>query len=211
MKSLGGVKVLCEDKDGNRCQIRLQELINYILANQYTMAKTVSSKRWMCKPELYFDYQVVADASPIAFQKLTSHPAIVTYIRYKDGDKIRGRIIFISDNRNGVVFTDLNDEIYSSDIRMTDYKGEVWYYQLTPDCKLMPCQEVSMASNLVYNNLDNAIRDIFSFASIKDATLWTGVPDSEDYVFVVGALDKDRPETGLVTIDIYGNIETREV
>ncbi len=210
MKSLGGVKVLCEDKDGNRCQIRLQELINYILANQYTMAKTHTTKRWVCRDGLYYDYPVIIDASPVAFEKHTSDPAIVTYIRYRDEGKVRGRIIFISKEPEGAHFTDLNDRLYI-ETHETTWDDETWYYSLSPDCKITPSQEVYTISNFVYNNLDNAIHDIFSIASIKDATLWTGVPDSEDYVFVVGALNKDRPETGLVTIDIYGNIETREV
>lgn len=210
MKSLNGVKVLCEDKDGNKCQIRLQELINYILANQYTMAKTRTGKRWMCREGLYYDYPVVIDASPVAYEKYTSDPAIVTYIRYRDEGEVRGRIIFISKEPKGVHFTDLNDRLFIETYETT-WDDETWYYSLSPDCKIAPSQEVYMISNFVYNNLDNAIRDIFSIASIKEATLWTGVPDSEDYVFVVGALNKDKPETGLVTIDIYGNIETREV
>lgn len=210
MKSLNGVKVLCVDKDGNKCQIRLQELINYILANQYTMAKTCTPNRWVCRDGLYYDYPVVIDASPEAYEKHTSDPAIVTYIRYRDEGKVRGRIIFISKESKGVYFTDLDSRLYL-DVHETTWEDETWYYSLSPDCKITPGQEVYMVSNFIYNNLDNAIRDIFSIASIKDATLWTGVPDSDEYAFVVGALDKDKPETGLVTIDIYGNIETREV
>lgn len=210
MKSLNGVKVLCEDKDGNRCQIRLQELVNYILANQYSMFSNTTSKRWVCKTRLYYDYQVVIETNNAAYQKYNNEPAIITYIRYNDEDtgKIAGRIIFLSKDRSGTLFTDLDDHLYEH-VHETEHDGETWYYSLSPDCRLNVRNDVTMASNFVYNSLRTAINDIFSIANIKDAELWTGVPDSEDYAFVIGALDRKKPETALWAVDVNGNIETR--
>ena len=206
---LNGVKVLCEDKDGNRCQIRLQELINYILGNQYQMFANTTSKRWVAKDGLYYDYPVVIETGNKPYQKQTDEPAIVTYIRYKDGDEVRGQIIFLSKLPSGVFFTDLDGKVYNEHHKFV-YKDEVWFYSLTPDCKITSRNEVYMASNTTYKSLDSAIRDIFSIASIKEATLWSGVPDSEEYAFVVGAIDKDKPETALWAVDVEGHIITKE-
>ena len=209
MKSLNGVKVLCEDKDGNRCQIRLQELINYILANQYKMFTSTTSNRWVAKDRLYYDYPVVIETNTMPYQKFNSEPAIVTYIRYREKEKIRGRIIFLSKVYNGTLYMDLNEKLYE-DVYETSYMDDIWYYSLSPDCRLNNGNTVYMCSNFVYNSLENAIRDIFSIANIKDATLWTGVPDSDEYAFVVGALNKDKPETALWAVDVDGHIITKE-
>lgn len=210
MKSiLNGVKILAEDKDGNRCQIRLQELINYILANQYKMFTSETSRKWVAKEGLYYDYPVVIETGDKPYQKADDEPAIITYIRYKDGTNVCGRIIFLSKTPSGVHFSDI-DNHYFYELCETEYKGERWYYSLSPECKITSRNEVYMISNTIYKSLNSAIRDIFSIANVHDATLWTGVPDSDEYAFVVGALNKDKPETALWAVDVDGHIITKE-
>lgn len=209
MKPLEGVKVCCLDKDGNKCVLRIQELINYILSNQYSMFSTVTTKKWMCRDDLYFDYAIVVDTNIGPFQKVTSEPAMVTYIRYRNEMKTVGAVLFISKSKEGVYYSDLDDKLYN-DVQTAEYNNDIWYYNITKPCVLSGKNEVSMITRVIYNDVGSAVRDIFNVSKLKSAELWTGVPDSEDYIFVIGANNRNNPESALVKVDINGNMLFKE-
>jgi hypothetical protein len=173
------------------------------------MFSSTTTKRWVAKDGLYYDYPVVIETGDMPYQKHTDDPAIVTYIRYREEGKVHGKIIFLSNTPSGVIFSDLDGRLFN-DVKETEYEDEAWYYSLSPECKITSRNEVYMSSNFIYKSLDNAIRDIFSIANIHDATLWTGVPDSDEYAFVVGALDRTKPETAIWAVDVDGHIITKE-
>lgn len=189
--------------------LTLDELAAFILSRKAVSKSNIS---WTANERYFFDYQVVLDTSAGPYQKDTTDPAIVTYIKYDCYKKrlkrseLMSTVVFLSRVPHGTFYIDKHGYL-NSDYTEFEHNGQLWFYNLIrKPIMLTGVNQVKPFTLRTYPSFNDALHDILDNAGITKGTYYNGFVDgTEDIAFQIGATGPNKLYAPF-QIDNFGNV-----